>query len=127
MDVLSISQVFNLFLVYAEVVRDFMYQCDANLLAQFGGILEITNQGIGEDRDLVGQDGRIDRRAFRQGGAFIETIEHVTLRIETHRYELTFFGSLLDHDLHVVKTAAKLLGQPVQYLGNLLLNLFLLQ
>jgi hypothetical protein len=26
-----------------------------------------------------------------------------------------------------VKTAAKLLGQPVQYLGNLLLNLFLFQ
>ena len=63
-DTALISQVFNLFLVDAKIVRDFMYQCDANLLAQFGGILEITNQGIGEDRDLVGQDGRIDRRAF---------------------------------------------------------------
>ena len=104
-----------------------MYQCDANLLAQFGGILKITDEGIGEDCNFVRQDRRIDRRAFGQRGAFIETVEHVTLRIETHRYELTFFGSLLDHDLHVVKTAAKLLGQPVQYLGNLLLKLILLQ
>ncbi len=121
MDVLSIPQLFNLFLVDAKIVRDFMYQCDANLLSQFGGILKITDQGLGENCNLVRQDGRIGRRTFGQRSAFIETVEHVTLRIETHRYELTFFGSLLDHDLHVVKTATKLLGQPVQYLGNLLL------
>ncbi len=63
-DTALISQVFNLILVDAKIVRDFMYQCDANLLAQFCGILKITDQGLGENCNLVRQEGRIDRRAF---------------------------------------------------------------
>lgn len=50
----SVSQVFDLFLVHAEVVGDLMQEREADLSAELNGIGEITQQRLGKDRDFVG-------------------------------------------------------------------------
>src|SRR3989338_5298008 len=104
-----ISQVLNLLLFHAEVVRDLVQDGEADLPGELGGIGKITRQGLGEDGDLVGQYRRIDRGALGQGSPLIEAVKRILLRIQPQGLELALAGPPFHNDLQVVQTAAKLL------------------
>ena len=120
----SIPQILDLLFVHAEVVSDLVQEGEADLVSDRKGIGKIAQQWLGEESDLVGQERRLECGAFGEGSAFVEAVERIRLRIETHGLEMTFFWFFLDHDLHIVQTAAKLLGEPLQNPDGLLLKFF---
>ena len=79
---LSVSQILDLFLVHAEVVGDFVQHREADFFAQFVEIGEVFQKRFGEDRDLVGQERRIEARSFRQRDALIKTVKGIFFGIE---------------------------------------------
>ena len=101
-----------------------MEEGKTDLPAEFDSIGKIVQQWLGEESDLVGQERRLECGAFGEGSAFVEAVERIRLRIETHGLEMTFFWFFLDHDFHIVQTAAKLLGEPLQNPDGLLLKFF---
>ena len=61
---------------------------DPNLLAQFVRVWKISPQGFEEDRDFIGQEGRVDAGATRQRGSLVKAIEGCSVGVESHSFEI---------------------------------------
>jgi len=79
---LSVSQLFDIFLVHAEVVGDFVQHREADFFAQSVEIGEVFQEWFGEDGDLVGQERRIEARSFRQWHTLVQTVNGIFCGIE---------------------------------------------
>lgn len=104
-----------------------MQEGETDLAAKLNRVGKVTDQGLEEEGNLVRQRWRIEGRAFGQRGAFIETVEHIALWIQTQGSKLALLRSPLDNDLDIVKAAAKLFREPVEDTGRLFLKLFVVQ
>src|SRR5713226_3833047 len=54
----SIPQIFDFFVVHAEVVGDLVHHGEANLPSALGRVGKVAHERLGKDRDLVGEQGR---------------------------------------------------------------------
>lgn len=118
----SVSQLLDFLLAHAEIVGDLVQDREANLIAQLGTIREILQEGLGKDSDFIGEQGRIENGTFGERSPLVEAVQRLAARVEAQGFELAFLRLVFDHDLEVMKPAAKLRGQPIQHSGGLLLN-----
>ena len=80
---LSVSQIFDLIFVHAEVVSDFVQHRQADFFAQLVGVGKVFEQRFGEDGNLVGQQRQVEARSFREGHALINTVQAIVAWIES--------------------------------------------
>ena len=80
-----LAQVFDLFLVHAEVVGYCVQHSETNFFAQLFRIGKILYQGLGKNRDFTGEERRVEAGSIGKRNALIKTVQGIATRIETFR------------------------------------------
>jgi len=96
-----ITQILDLVVVHAEIVSDFVQHREANLFAEVIRIRKVLKQGLGEDRDFVGQERWIKVGSVGQGNALIESVERVVARVEPFGAQELRRRSFFDYEFNV--------------------------
>jgi len=92
---------------------DFVEHGKTDLRAQFFKIRKSLTQRLGEDRDFVREQWRIQGRSLRQWHALIDPEESIAVRVEPFGSQQGRAWSLFYNELHVLQLLAEAARQPV--------------
>ena len=98
---------------------DFVKHGKTDLRAQFFQIGKTFAQRLGEDRDLIRKQRRVESRSLRQWHALINPEQSIAPRIEPLGEKQSRGRSFFDHEFDVAQLLAELMRQAVDYPRNL--------
>ena len=77
-----VSQIPDFIFVQAEEMRDLVEHRQADLFAQLFGVGKILKQRLGENCNLIWQNGRVESGAVGERDALVESVKCVVPRVE---------------------------------------------
>ena len=97
---------------------DFVEHGKTDLRAQFFEIGKIFAQRLGEYRDFVREQRRVESRSLRQWHALINSEQSIAARIEPFGNQQGRGRSLFDHEFDIAQLLAELTRQAVDHARN---------
>lgn len=98
-----------------------------DLRAQFFEIRKTFAQRLGENRDFVREQRRIESRSLRQRHALIDSEQSIAARIEPFGNEQGRGRSLFDHELDIAQLRTELTRQAVDDAPNFFSDFAMIQ
>ena len=92
---------------------DFVKHGKTDLRAQFFEIRKTFAQRLGEDRDFIRKQRRVESRSLRQWHALIDPEQSIAARIESLRDKQGRGRSSFDHEFDITQLVAELMRQSV--------------